>query len=192
MLLRNIYLDSEHSFNYPNRSIRGGLVISAKELALRLAHDTSHKVAIGSRGAEKADKKVSEYNIVLNEWRVEANINGYRNNAAAKDAEVVVLAVYLWYVGDAIDAVADDLAKNATLITPTVGVQSDEAGFRYTPLGEGSVAQLVAAKADRSVVGAFHNLPAGRLSDLDLDFRLETLVVGDHVSAKKTAIYLAN
>jgi hypothetical protein len=42
-----------------------------------------------------------------------------------------------------------------------------------------------------SVVGAFHNLAAGRLADLDADLGIDTLVVADDPDAKDTVTRLA-
>ncbi|MFT4911156.1 MAG: NADPH-dependent F420 reductase, partial [Natronomonas sp.] len=59
--------------------------------------------------------------------------------------------------------------------------------------GAGSVAALAAeAKPDDvPLVGAFHNLPAGGLADLDRAFEWDTLVFGDDADAKSTVIGIA-
>ena len=59
--------------------------------------------------------------------------------------------------------------------------------------GVGSVTQLAAKAApeDTPVVGAFHNLAAGRLANLDADLDWDTVVVGDERDAKDTVIELA-
>jgi predicted dinucleotide-binding enzyme len=41
------------------------------------------------------------------------------------------------------------------------------------------------------VVGAFHNLPAGRLADLDADLGIDTLLVADDDDARETVRALA-
>lgn len=41
------------------------------------------------------------------------------------------------------------------------------------------------------VVGAFHNLAAGRLADLDADLGIDTLLVADDEDAKETVRLLA-
>jgi NADPH-dependent F420 reductase len=42
------------------------------------------------------------------------------------------------------------------------------------------------------VVGAFHNLAAGRLADLDADLGIDTLLVADDPDAKETVRLLAD
>ena len=48
-----------------------------------------------------------------------------------------------------------------------------------------------AAPDEVPVVGAFHNLAAGRLADLDSDLGIDTLVVADDDDAKATVSGLA-
>lgn len=52
--------------------------------------------------------------------------------------------------------------------------------------------QLAANTApdDVPVVGAFHNLAAGRLSDMEADLDWDVLVIGDDQSAKETVCSL--
>jgi len=73
-------------------------------------------------------------------------------------------------------------------------MQRDDDGFHYNRPGAGSVTQLVAnaAPEDVSVVGAFHNLAAGRLADLDADLGIDTLLVADDPDAKDLVHLLAD
>jgi hypothetical protein len=48
-----------------------------------------------------------------------------------------------------------------------------------------------AAPEDVPVVGAFHNLAAGRLADLDAELGIDTLLVGDDPDAKEQVRLLA-
>ncbi len=114
------------------------------------------------------------------------------NEDAAARADVVVAAVPAYHLTDTIDAVADEL-DDTTLVSPAVGMQRDEDGFHYNRPGAGSVTQLAANAApdDTPVVGAFHNLAAGRLANLDADLDWDTIVVGDDTDAKDTVCELA-
>jgi NADPH-dependent F420 reductase len=78
-------------------------------------------------------------------------------------------------------------------VTPAVGMKRDDDGFHYNRPGAGSVAALAAdAKPDDvPLVGAFHNLPAGGLADLDHDFEWDTLVFGEDEDAKSIVSDLA-
>jgi len=72
-------------------------------------------------------------------------------------------------------------------------MRKEEAGLRYNPPEAGSVSALVARRApeDVPVVGAFHNLAAGRLANLDADLHWDVPVVGDDEDAKDTVCALA-
>jgi NADPH-dependent F420 reductase len=72
-------------------------------------------------------------------------------------------------------------------------MKRDEDGFHYNQPGVGSVTELAANAApdDTPVVGAFHNLAAGRLANLDAELDWDTVVVGDDGDAKDTVSELA-
>ncbi len=173
-------------------ALLGGTGDIGEGLALRCASDTSHDVVIGSRKAEKARTKAGEYETELDGHGADASIEGAENSEAAADADVVVLSVPAYHLSDTVDAVADELG-DAVLVSPAVGMQRDEAGLHYNPPGVGSVTELAAQAApdDVPVVGAFHNLAAGRLADLDADIDWDVPVVADDPDAKAVVTDLA-
>ena len=168
-------------------ALLGGTGDIGEGIALRVARDTDHAVVVGSRDADKAADAASSYADTLADHGVDADVTGASNPDAAAGADVVVLAVPAYHLTDTIDAVADDLGE-AVLVSPAVGMKRDEDGMQYNPPGVGSVTQLAAANApdDVPVVGAFHNLAAGRLADLDADPDWDVPVVGDDDAAKGT------
>lgn len=159
-------------------ALLGGTGDIGEGLALRWARDSDHDVVIGSRNAAKATRHADEYEAELTERGIEASISAGANDAAVEGADVVVLSVPPYYVTDTLEAVADTLPSDAVVVSPAVGIDTDEDGFHNDPPGVGSVTQLAAETVDNRVVGAFHNLPADRLSDLDADLGMDTLVVG--------------
>jgi len=169
-------------------ALLGGTGDIGEGLALRLAYDTNHAVRIGSREASKAEAKAEEYLNELDSRGTEAEVTGHANPEAAAGADVVVLAVPAYHLTDTIEAVTDELT--GVLVTPAVGMKRDEDGLHYNPPGHGSVTALArdAAPDEVPVVGAFHNLPAGRLADLDATFEWDTVVVGDDDDAKRTVM----
>jgi NADPH-dependent F420 reductase len=174
-------------------ALLGGTGDIGQGLALRWAYHTDHEVLIGSRDPEKARTKAAEYETELASVGVERSINGFANEMAADRADVVVLAVPAYYVRDTVEAVADRLDEGTILVSPAVGMDRDDAGLHYKPPTVGSVTQLAAGAApeDVPVVGAFHNLAADRLANLDVALDVDTLVVGDDDDAKATVRQLA-
>ena len=174
-------------------ALLGGTGDIGEGLALRWGFDTDHEVLVGSRDPERAREKADEYETELEGRGIEADIKGFENSMAADRADVVVLSVPAYHLVDTVEAVADRLDEETVLVTPAVGMKRDDAGFHYNRPGAGSVAALAAgAKPDDvSLVGAFHNLPAGGLANLDHTFEWDTLVFGDDADAKDTVARLA-
>jgi 8-hydroxy-5-deazaflavin:NADPH oxidoreductase len=175
-------------------ALLGGTGDIGQGLALRFARDTDHEVLIGSRDPEKARDAVERYEAELEGRGTDANVKGFVNEMAADRADIVVLSVPPYHAGDTVEAVEDVLDEETILVTPAVGMQGDEDGLHYHPPSVGSVTQLVAQRApdEVPVVGAFHNLAADALSNLDDELELDTLVVGDDADAKRTVLNLAN
>ncbi|RCU46779.1 NADPH-dependent F420 reductase [Haloplanus salinus] len=175
-------------------ALLGGTGDIGEGLALRWAYHTDHEVVIGSRDPEKARAKAEEYETELSSRGVDRKINGFENAMAADRARVIVLAVPAYHVTDTVEAVADALDDETVLVTPATGMKRDDDGFHYNRPGAGSVTQLVANAAPETVpvVGAFHNLAAGRLADLDADLGIDTLLVGDDPDAKDLVSLLAD
>ena len=174
-------------------ALLGGTGDIGAGLALRWAYDTDHELVLGSRDPEKARAKAEEYETELDSRGVDRKITGFANEMAADRADVVVLAVPAYHVADVVEDVADKLDEDALVISPAVGISSDEDGMHYNPPSAGSVTELVAEAApdDVRVVGAFHNLAADRLANLDVDLDLDTLVVGDDEDARNLTADIA-
>jgi NADPH-dependent F420 reductase len=174
-------------------ALLGGTGDIGQGLALRWAYDTDHEVLVGSRDPEKARAKAEEYEAELDSRDRDVSVNGFENAMAADRADVVVLAVPPYHVGDTVDAVADRLDEDTILASPAVGMKGDEDGMHYHEPSAGSVTALAqrAAPDAVSVVGAFHNLSADRLANLDVELDLDTLLVGDDPDAKDVVSQLA-
>ena len=173
-------------------ALLGGTGDIGEGLALRLAHDTDHEVVVGSRKAEKAEDAAAGYEATLADHGVDAAVGAAENPEAAAGADVVVLSVPAYHLADTVEAVADDLS--GILVSPAVGLQRDEAGLHYNPPGIGSVTALAAQAAPDGVpvVGAYHNLAAGRLADLGADLDWDVPVVADDEDPKATVVDLTD
>jgi len=174
-------------------ALLGGTGDIGEGLALRWAFDTNHEILIGSRDPGRAREKAAEYETELDSRGVECDVLGFGNEMAADRADVVVLAVPAYHAEDTVEAVRDRLDEDTILVSPGVGMKRDDDGFHYNRPSAGSVTELVAdaAPEDVPVVGAFQNLSADRLANLDVELDLDTLVVGDDRDAKGTVTMLA-
>ncbi|WP_336000982.1 NADPH-dependent F420 reductase [Halorientalis halophila] len=173
-------------------ALLGGTGDIGEGLALRFAYDTDHDVIVGSREESRAKSKAREYETELDSRGLDVDVQGLDNAAAAATADVVVLAVPAYHLSDTVEAIDAEIDSETVLVTPAVGMQRDEDGFHYNRPGAGSVTELAADAApdDVPVVGAFHNLPAARLANLDADLGIDTAVVGDDSDAVDTVTRL--
>ena len=174
-------------------ALLGGTGDIGEGLALRFGFHTNHDVVIGSRDPDKAHDAAEAYTDELNEQGVDTKITGFENEMAADRGEIVFLCVPPYHVADTVAVAADRLSSDDIIVTPAAGVKRDEDGFHYHPPSAGSVTALVADAAPDSVpvIGAFHNLAAGRLTNLDADLGIDTLLIGDDTTAKETISDLA-
>ncbi len=167
-------------------ALLGGTGDIGEGLALRWAFHTDHEVIVGSRDPDRAREKAEEYETELDSRGVEATVKGFENAMAADRAGVVVLAVPPYHVADTVEAVEDKLDEDDVLVSPATGIKRDDDGFHYHAPSAGSVTRLAAEAAPENVpvVGAYHNLPAGRLADLDAELGIDTLILSDDPDAK--------
>ncbi|RXK46332.1 NADPH-dependent F420 reductase [Halorientalis pallida] len=174
-------------------ALLGGTGDIGEGLALRFAYDTDHDVLIGSRDASRAETKAREYETELDSRGLTVDVAGHDNADAAAAADVVVLAVPAYHLADTVEAIAADIDADTVLVTPAVGMKRDEDGFHYNRPGAGSVTALAAEAApeDVPVVGAYHNLSAARLANLDADLGIDTAIVGDDADAVDTVTRLS-
>ena len=174
-------------------ALLGGTGDIGEGMALRWARDTDHEIVIGSRNAEKGESRAADYRDRLSERGVDTDISGTDNASAAAGSRIVVASVPPAYAADTIEAVHDDLAEEAIVVSPAVAMARNGSGFHYDTPEAGSVAEAVAATtpAEVPVVSAFQNLAAGALTDLDRELALDVVVSGDDADAKSVLMELA-
>lgn len=174
-------------------SILGGTGDLGRGLALRWAYHTDHDVVLGSRDADRAREAATEYEQTLTAAGVSRDVKGVGNREATERGDVVVCSVPAYYLAETIETVSPGLNAGDVLVSPAVGMTGDGDGVHYNPPDAGSVLALAADVApDRvPVVGAFHNLAAGRLADLLRDLDVHTPLVGDDSDAVSTVVGLA-
>ncbi len=174
-------------------AILGGTGDIGEGLARRIGRDTDHSICIGSRDGDRASNAATRYRGAIRARGYDVEIEGATNLEAVAGADIVIVAVPPYSVTDAIESIAEALTSDMVIVTPAVGMRSEDAGMHYHRPGAGSVTALAAETAPSGVpvVGAFHTLPAGRLQDLDDPLEMDTVVVGDDANAKSRVLELA-
>lgn len=174
-------------------ALLGGTGDIGEGLAMRWGLDTTHELVIGSRDQEKARQRATEYRERVSEYAGEPNITGTSNVDAVDGADVVVLSIPPEYVSETVETVASSLSENTVVVSPAVSMSRDSDGFHYErPTNEGSITAIVDKSTPDGVptVGAFHNISADRLTNLDADLDVDTVVVSDDEQAKSTVANL--
>lgn len=167
-------------------AVLGGTGKEGGGLALRWAK-AGYKVILGSRSAEKAVAEAE----VMNKELGSANVSGAANLDAAKQADVIVLAVP--YAGqkvtadDVRSALAGKILIDVTvpLVPPKVSV------VQMPPEGSAVLALQKHLGADVKVVSAFQNISAEHLRDLHHVMDCDVLVCADDQAAGDVGVELA-
>ena len=140
--------------------VLGGTGDQGRGLAYRLA-SAGNPVIIGSRHAERAEAAAAELG--------GGAIRGLANVDAAREADVVIVAVPYEGHRDLLAALAGPLAGKIVIdcVNP---LGFDQRGAFPLPVPEGSAAQQAAAVLpDSQVVGAFHHVSAVVLLDPEVE-----------------------
>jgi NADPH-dependent F420 reductase len=161
-------------------AVLGGTGDQGRGLAFRFAL-AGHRVVIGSRAAERAERAARE---LLETLPADARIDGAGNQAAAAAGDLVIVAVPWVGHGDLLRALAPALAGKIVVdcVNP---IGFDSHGAFALDVEEGSAAQQAAAVLPEStVVAAFHHVSAKLLIDPAVE-RLDTdiLVLGEDRAA---------
>jgi NADPH-dependent F420 reductase len=167
----------------PVIAVLGGTGNEGPGLALRWAK-AGYKVIIGSRKNEKAAATASE----LNEKLGIDTITGLENSEAAKAAAISVLTVnasaHEPALKSLVDALQGKILVDATARLSFPGLEPP------APPSAAEIAQEILGP-DVRVVGAFQNVPAHALRNLDEPVPSAVLVCADDVEAAEQVIALA-
>ncbi|MDN3353300.1 NADPH-dependent F420 reductase [Actinomadura sp. DC4] len=163
--------------------ILGGTGDQGKGLARRFAL-AGHDVIIGSRSAGRAQEAAQSLG---------SGVRGEENPVAAREADVVIVAVPWDGHKALLESLRDELAGKIVVdcVNP---LGFDKQGAYPLPVEEGSAAQQAAAVLTGStVVAAFHHVSAVVLLDPGADeVDLDVLVLGDDREATGTVQALAS
>ena len=169
-----------------NIAVLGGTGKEGSGLALRWAA-AGHSVILGSREAEKARHAAAELNATLGHEVVQ----GMTNQAAAAQANVVVLAVP--YAAHAVTLESiKEMVQGKVLIDVTVPLDPQNVRRAKLPAAGSAPAEAQQILGEGvKVVAAFQNISAEHLRALDHEIECDVLVCGNDKDAKKLAIELA-
>ncbi len=167
----------------PTLAVLGGTGKEGTGLALRWA-SAGYEVIIGSRSAERAAEAAAAMNAQLGLDRV----RGLGNDEAAQAGEIVVLTVPP-------DAQLATLESVKTLLQGKILVDATarvDGRNPKPPEGKASarLAQDLLGPGVR-VVGAFQNVPAHALKQLDHELASDVMVTADDADARATVVMLA-
>jgi NADPH-dependent F420 reductase len=161
-------------------AVLGGTGDQGRGLARRFAL-AGHRVVIGSRAAERAERAASE---LLDTLPTTARIDGADNAAAAAAGDVVIVAVPWEGHGDLLRTLATALAGKIVVdcVNP---LGFDSQGAFALEVEEGSAAlQAAVVLPDSTVVAAFHHVSAKLLIDPAVDsIDTDVLVLGEDRAA---------
>lgn len=167
--------------------VLGGTGPQGRGLGLRLAL-AGHEVVLGSRTPERAASTAKE--LAADHDLPDGLLTGGANGVAA-DRDVVVVAVPFGGVRPLLEAVGDQL--DGRIVVSCVNRLAFDGGPHPVPVDEGSAAELIASLVpDATVVGAFHHLPAGRLTSDTEPLDMDVLVTGDDRDAVAAVCRLAD
>jgi 8-hydroxy-5-deazaflavin:NADPH oxidoreductase len=172
-------------------AILGGTGSIGEGFALRWAQ--KHEILVCSREIERAGKVASDYtNILSNKGLQCCGITGCENEAAIRDADVVVLSVPYQGVISLLEQL-NPLFKNQIVISLVVPMKKNK-WFEFTPPKQGSAAVEIQELLPKTVkvVSSYHNVSARKLANLELSLDLDVVVCADDEEAKKTVMELTH
>lgn len=170
-------------------AIIGGTGPEGRGLASRFAL-AGHRVVIGSRDAARGASVAAEVAVTLAGRDDAGPVEGASNADAATAGEIAVVTVPFEGHRATLEALAGELAGK--IVVDAVVPVRFERGPRPVEVAEGSATEQAAAVLpDSRVVGAFHNLSAESLLDLDAPVHADVLVTGSDAAAKQAVSALA-
>ena len=166
-------------------AILGGTGKEGAGLAMRWALG-GYRVVIGSRAAEKAERRASEMNAELGRDL----LSGAGNAQAAATADIVVLSVPYSAHAATLESV-QAACQGKILVDLTVPLKPPEIMAVNLPAGAAAALEAQALLgAGVTVVAAFQNVSAVKLRQLDKDVDCDVLVCADSADAKAAVIEL--
>ncbi len=170
-------------------AIIGGTGAEGSGLAMRWVA-AGHDVIIGSRSAEKAQRRAAELLEALGP-RARGRLRGLPNAEAAAAGELVVITVPYGAHRATLEAIREKV-QGKVVVDCTVPLRPPEVTRVHVPAGGSAAQEAQALLGPRvRVVAAFQNVAAHKLQALDADVGCDVLVCGDDADAREQVIALA-
>ncbi|MES2184020.1 MAG: NADPH-dependent F420 reductase [Pseudomonadota bacterium] len=168
-------------------AVIGGTGAEGSGLALRWA-GAGHAVTLGSRDPTRAQSVAGELNALLGSGQV----RGDSNEAAVRDADVVVLTVPFAVQRSTVEGLAQ-LLTGKILVDVTVPLVPPKVSRVQLPAGGSCVVEVQRLLGDAvRVVSAFQNVGAHHLKDLHHQATCDVLVTADDKEARALVCSLAD
>jgi 8-hydroxy-5-deazaflavin:NADPH oxidoreductase len=164
----------------------GGTGPEGKGLAARFAL-AGLEVIIGSRSTERGQEAADDLLTFIKGGKV----RGATNEDTARQSDILVLTVPYSGLADTLGALIDAIGDKI-VISAVVPLQFAKGRVTMLKLEDGSAseeAQRILPNA--KVVGAYHNLAAGHLIDVDHAMEGDVLICGDDPDAVRQVIWLS-
>ena len=163
----------------------GGTGPEGKGLAARLAK-AGLEVIIGSRSAERGAEVAKEIAVVSG-----GKVRGATNADAASQSEVVIVTLPYAGQGETLAGLREAIGKRIVVST-VVPMEFSAGRASMLNLEDGSAAQEAQRLLPEArVVGAFQNLSAHKLYDLDQNVEGDVIVTSDDREARNEVMELA-
>jgi NADPH-dependent F420 reductase len=163
----------------------GGTGPEGKGLAARFA-SAGMNVIIGSRSTERGQEAANDVLSVSG-----GSVRGATNEETARESDVLVVTVPYSGLADTLGALVEPIGDKI-VISAVVPLQFAKGRVTMLSVEEGSAseqAQRILPQA--KVVGAYHNLAAGHLIEVDHAMEGDVLICGDDADAVRQVIWLS-
>jgi NADPH-dependent F420 reductase len=158
-------------------AILGGTGDQGLGLALRFAR-AGRPVVIGSRKVERAREAAEKVRASVSG----AQITGFENAEATRDAPIVILSVPFEHTAGTVKAIGGSLASGQVVVSMGVPLATaiGDGAVRTLGVWQGSCAEMVAGLVPEGVhvVSAFQNVSAHRLQALEKPVECDVVVSG--------------
>ena len=164
--------------------IIGGTGPEGKGLAARFAR-AGMEVLIGSRSAERGEEAAKDIR-----EHAGGNVRGAANADAARASEIVVVTLPYSGQAETLVALQDDIGSRIVIST-VVPMVFSPGKVEMLRLEDGSAAEEAQRLLpEASVVGAFQNLAARKLFDVEHPLEADVIVTSDNKEALREVIWL--